>query len=265
MRPFPTESGTAGSTAMDITSVLGVTGLFALAGIAVITGQVSSAFLNLHGFLIVIVGCGVSMLINTPAALLKESLLSIVVLFRAETRTDPKDIVPVLITASQNVHARGMNALSGMDNKVAAGFLARAAQIGMEFKDPKYVQEVLESELKLEFDRHNEIVNVYRTMSILFPMFGLIGTLLGIVDVLKDISNPESVGPAMAVAITSAFYGISLANLFATPIAGKLRLKFLQEHLAKAVIVEGIVEILKGTIPVLVERRLEAYLQERKA
>ena len=135
----------------------------------------------------------------------------------------------------------------------------------MEFKEPKYVQEVLEAELYCEMDHHNEIVNVYRTLSILFPMFGLIGTLIGIVDVLKQISNPEQVGPAMAVAITSAFYGISLANMFATPVAGKLRLKFLQEYLAKAVIVEGITEVLKGTVPVLVERRLEAYLLDKKA
>ncbi|MBI4349160.1 MAG: MotA/TolQ/ExbB proton channel family protein [Elusimicrobia bacterium] len=249
---------------MDLTSVLGVVGVLGLVVAAVATGQVSSAFLNAHGFLIVIGGVAVSMMINTPSRLLLASMKSIFVMFRGASVTDPKDIVPLLITASQNVHARGMNALGGMDQKVAGGFLARAAQIGMEFKDPKYVQEVLESELRLEFEHHNEIVNVYRTMSILFPMFGLIGTLLGIVDVLKHISQPESVGPAMAVAITSAFYGISLANLFATPIAGKLRLKFLEEYVSKAVIVEGITEILKGTVPVLVERRLEAYVLEKK-
>lgn len=249
---------------MDLTSVMGVVGIFALVGISIATGQVSSAFLNLHGFLVVIGGASVSMMINTPSTLLLTAIRSISVLFRSTALTDPKDIVPLLISASQNVHARGMNALGGMDQKVAGGFLARAAQIAMEFKDPKFVQEVLESELRLEFEHHNEIVNVYRTLSILFPMFGLIGTLLGIVDVLKHISNPESVGPAMAVAITSAFYGISLANLFATPVAGKLRLKFLEEYLSKAVIVEGITEILKGTVPVLVERRLEAYLLEKK-
>lgn len=249
---------------MDLTSVLGVSGIFGLAGITIATGQVSLVFLNAHGFLIVIGGACVSIMINTPAALLMASVRSIMVLFRGAGVNDTKDIVPLLITASQNVHARGMNALGGMDQKVAGGFLARAAQIAMEFKDPKYVQEVLESELRLEFEHHNEIVNVYRTLSILFPMFGLIGTLLGIVDVLKHISNPESVGPAMAVAITSAFYGISLANLFATPVAGKLRLKFLEEYVSKAVIVEGVTEILKGTVPVLVERRLEAYLLEKK-
>ncbi|MBI5200747.1 MAG: MotA/TolQ/ExbB proton channel family protein [Elusimicrobia bacterium] len=249
---------------MDSTSVLGVLGVFVLAGVAIATGQVSSAFLNAHGFLVVIGGAFVAMMINTPAKLMIDSMKSVFVMFRAAKVTDPKDVVPLMISASQNVHARGMNALGGMDGKVAAGFLTRAAQIAMEFKDPKYVQEVLESELKLEFEHHNEIVNFYRTLSILFPMFGLIGTLLGIVDVLKHIENPESVGPAMAVAITSAFYGISLANLFATPVAGKLRLKFLEEYVCKAVIVEGMVEILKGTVPVLVERRLEAYILDKK-
>ncbi len=249
---------------MDLTSVLGIVGIFVLSGVAVYTGQVSSAFLNAHGFLVVIGGAFVAMMINTPSRLMLDSMKSVFVIFRGTKVTDTQEIVPLLISASQNVHARGMNALGGMDQKVAAGFLTRAAQIAMEFKDPKYVQEVLESELRLEFEHHNEIVNFYRTLSILFPMFGLIGTLLGIVDVLKHIENPESVGPAMAVAITSAFYGISLANLFATPVAGKLRLKYLAEFVSKAVIVEGIVEILKGTVPVLVERRLEAYMLDKK-
>ncbi|MBI4425528.1 MAG: MotA/TolQ/ExbB proton channel family protein [Elusimicrobia bacterium] len=245
---------------MDITSIVGIGGLFSLIAVAIATGQVSSVFLNAHGFLVVLGGAFVAMMINTPLALALDAAKSLVVLFRGRVGIDAQYVVPLLITASQNVHARGINALGGLDQKVAGGFLARAAQVAMEFKDPKYVQEVLESEIKREFEYHNEIVNFYRTLSILFPMFGLIGTLLGIVDVLKQISNPEQVGPAMAVAITSAFYGISLANLFATPVAGKLRLKFLEEYMAKAVIIEGVIEILKGTVPVLVERRMEAYL-----
>lgn len=248
---------------MDITTVLGFTGVLVFLGAAVALKMLTSAFINAHGFLIVIAGVLVSLTINTPGKLLIDAFKALFgALIRGPAATDPKLIVPLLITASQNVHARGMNGLGGMDQKVAGGFLARAAQVAMEFKDPKYVQEVLEAELKLEFEHHNEIVNVYRTASILFPMFGLIGTLMGIVDVLRQISSPEAVGPAMAVAITSAFYGISLANMFATPVAGKLRLKFMAEYLSKSVIVEGIVEILKGTVPVLVERRLEAYIQE---
>lgn len=247
---------------MDLATALGSAGLVALVAIAIVTGQVSSVFLNFHGLFVVLGGCAVAMLLNTPLTLLTETLKALMTLWRAPI--EAKEVIPTLITMSQNVHARGLNAMGGADQKMAAGFLQRAAQVSMEFKEPKYVEEVLSAEIAREMEHHTEIVNVFRTMSILFPMFGLIGTLIGIVDVLKQISDPAAVGPAMAVAITSAFYGISLANLFATPIAGKLRLKFLEEYQVKAVIVEGVTEMLKGTVPVLVERRLESYLLEKR-
>ena len=106
----------------------------------------------------------------------------------------------------------------------------------------------------------NEIANVYRTMGILAPMFGLLGTLIGIISVLKQLSDPESVGPAMGVAITSAFYGILLANMVCVPIAGKIRARIWLRVKLKSMILEGILEIMKGSIPLVVERRLQAYL-----
>ena len=246
---------------MDLTTILGIFGIFGLGAVVWVTGQVSSAFLNAHGLTMVIGGALVAILVNTPLPLFLEALRALFVLFRRESAGDPREIVPVLVTASQNVHARGINALAGMDPAVAGGFLARAAQIAMEFKDPVYVNEVLGAELARENEHHNEIVNVYRTLSVLFPMFGLIGTLFGIVHVLRNLgTDPGAIGPAMAVAITSAFYGISFANLFAVPVAGKLRIKFRQELFVKSVIAEAVVEMLKGTAPVLVERRLESAL-----
>jgi len=249
---------------MDIATVLGYILLFVLVAIGIATGEISSIFFNVHGIGVVIGGCMISMLLNTPMALLLDAMKAFFVTLRSPKLNDPAAVIPLLVGASQNVHARGLNALGGLDPNIAQGFLARAATVAMEFKEPKYVEDVLGAELRREFEHHNEIVNVYRTLSILFPMFGLIGTLLGIVQVLKEISNPEQVGPAMAVAITSAFYGISAANLFATPAAGKIRLKFLEEYLVKAIIIEGMAEILKGTVPVLVEERLNAYLLDKK-
>ena len=91
-------------------------------------------------------------------------------------------------------------------------------------------------------------------------MFGLLGTLIGIIGVLSDISNAERVGPAMAVAITSAFYGIFLANMVCVPVAGKIRSRIWMEVRMKAMILDGVLEIMKGSIPIVVERRLQSYM-----
>jgi chemotaxis protein MotA len=152
-----------------------------------------------------------------------------------------------------------MSALKEADPKVAGGFLERAATAALEYSDSKFVRQVLEQEINQAFDDINEVANIYRTMGVLAPMFGLLGTLIGIIAVLKEISNPEAVGPAMAVAITSAFYGILFANIVCVPVAGKLRSRALAQIRIKSMVLEGIMEIMKGSLPMVVERRLQAY------
>jgi chemotaxis protein MotA len=132
--------------------------------------------------------------------------------------------------------------------------------VAVEYNDPELVKSILEGEINTSFDRHNEVINVFRTAAILAPMFGLLGTLIGIVSVLKQISNPETVGGAMAVAMTTAFYGISLANMFCVPVAGKLRIRNLEELRAKSMVADGVVMMMRGTIPLVIERKLQAYL-----
>ena len=97
-------------------------------------------------------------------------------------------------------------------------------------------------------------------MGILSPMFGLLGTLMGIIGVLRQLSDPEGVGPAMAVAITSAFYGILFSNMICVPIAGKIRARIWLRVKLKSMILEGILEIMRGSVPLVVERRLQSYL-----
>ena len=121
------------------------------------------------------------------------------------------------------VPAKGLTALKEADPVIARGFLMRASLAALEYNDSNFVKQVMEQEINQAADETNEIANVYRTMSILMPMFGLLGTLIGIIGVLRDLSNPENVGPAMGVAITSAFYGIFMANMICVPIAGKIR------------------------------------------
>ncbi|MEE8424541.1 MAG: MotA/TolQ/ExbB proton channel family protein, partial [Elusimicrobiota bacterium] len=87
---------------------------------------------------------------------------------------------------------------------------------------------------------------------------GLIGTLIGIVQVLQQIADPSKVGPAMAIAITSAFYGIVLANIVFIPIAGKMRVRLWEKVKVKAMVIEGVTGMMKGTVPLVLERRLQS-------
>ena len=130
--------------------------------------------------------------------------------------------------------------------------------------DEKLAREILSQKIRQIRARHTEASNIFRTASILFPMFGLVGTLIGIVTVLKNISNPKNVGSAMAVALSTAFFGILAANLVCVPVAGKLRLRSLEEAMVKEIVAEGVLKIFfTSEIPTQITMYLESFLRAK--
>jgi chemotaxis protein MotA len=223
---------------MDITTIIGFLGAVGLISAGVAGEQISASLINMHGVVVVLGGTLVATLINTPLKFIRGAISELGLIFRENDEV----------------------ALKEADPAVAKGFLSRAATAALEYNDTKFVREVLEQEINQGVDDMNEVANVYRTMGVMAPMFGLLGTLIGIIGVLKDLANPESVGPAMAVAITSAFYGIFFANMICVPIAGKMRAKVWLDVRMKSMILEGVLEIMKGSMPLVIERRLQSYL-----
>jgi chemotaxis protein MotA len=245
---------------MDITTILGLAGavLLILAGVA--GHQISASLVNIHGVVVVIGGTMVATLINTPFKYVSRALVELGWIFKEGDEASLEKIIPPLVALAEQSRLRGFTALKEADPAMAKGFLSRAATAALEYNDYNFVKQVLEQEINQTVDDMNEVANVYRTMGVMAPMFGLLGTLIGIIGVLKDLANPESVGPEMAVAITSAFYGIFFANMVCVPIAGKMRARMWMEVRMKSMVLEGILEIMKGSVPLVVERRLQAYL-----
>ncbi len=245
---------------MDITTLLGFAGAVALIAAGVAGNQISSSLINMHGLVVVFGGTLVATLINTPLKFVTRAVTELSWIFKENGEASPEKLIPVLVSLAEQARQRGFSALKEADPKLADGFLNRAATAALEYSDSNFVRQVLEQEINQNVDDMNEVTNVYRTMGVMSPMFGLLGTLIGIVEVLKDLANPESVGPAMAVAITSAFYGILFANVVCVPISGKMRAKVWMEVRMKSMILEGILEIMKGSVPLVVERRLQSFL-----
>lgn len=245
---------------MDITTMLGLAGAAVLIFGGFGGSHISASLINMHGVAVVLGGTLVATLLNTPLKHITRSVSGLGCFFRESGESSPGKIIPVLVNLAEQTRMRGLTALKDADPAVAKGFLNRAASAALEYNDYNFVRQVLEQEINQSVDDMNEVANVYRTMGVMAPMFGLLGTLIGIIGVLKDLANPESVGSAMAVAITSAFYGIFFANMVCVPIAGKLRAKVWMEVRLKSMILEGILEIMKGSMPLVVERRLQSFL-----
>ncbi|HOI43785.1 MAG TPA: MotA/TolQ/ExbB proton channel family protein [Elusimicrobiales bacterium] len=245
---------------MDISTIAGLIAFAALIFFGVASGQLTESLFNLHGIFVVVGGSVVAMLLNTPLRYIVRSATELRRLMLDDEAANLQRLIPVLTGLAEQCRMRGLSAFKEADPGLAGGFLSRAALAALEYNDSNFVKQVMEQEINQAADEVNEIANVYRTLSVLLPMFGLLGTLIGIIGVLKDLSNPETVGPAMGVAITSAFYGIFLANMVCVPIAGKIRARIWMDVRMKAMILDGVLEIMKGSIPIVVERRLQAYL-----
>jgi len=244
---------------MDLTTFLGFGGLVAIAWFALVNGGVPAAFLNWHGVVIVMGGVAAATLINTPLRYLWEALRSLALLIGGGHYQDRQAIIASVVGLAEQVQARGTSAFQDADGAAAGGFLSRAAQAAIEYNNADLVEQILDSEIDQNYDHQNEIINVFRTMGVLAPMFGLVGTLVGIVEVLRQIANPEQVGAAMAIALTTAFYGIVLANVFFVPVAGKLRIRYWEELRGKTIVLQGIVMMMRGTVPLVIERKLQSY------
>lgn len=244
---------------MDFSTLAGVGGMILLIAIGGATGELSSVFLNAHGIIIVGGGTLVALCINTPMAYLSETMGLALGLFKKSVHGRAEDLIPEITRMAEQVQTGGLGVLRNVDTKLAGGYLQSAATTALEYNNPEFVRTVLETEVNNHVDHTNEVINVIRTGGVVAPMFGLIGTLIGIIKVLASISDPEKSMPAMAIAITSAFYGITLANLFFIPVAGKLRVRLWEEVKIKAMVVEGVIGMMKGTVPLVLERKLQSF------
>jgi chemotaxis protein MotA len=248
---------------MDIMTLFGFMVLVLVIAASYFLGELPLVLFNFHAVLLVIGGTLIATMINTPKKYFLKAIKAFSLVFISGEYEDIYPAINHIVELSEKARKNGLKTLKEADENIANGFLKRACDAVVEYGDQNFVKNILEKEINQSFEELNEVSNVYRTMSLLSPMFGLIGTLIGIIGVLKDLSNPAAVGPAMAIAITSAFYGILLSNLLFVPVAGKIRAKAIMRLKLKEMILDGIIEIMKGSVPIMIERRMKTYVEDK--
>jgi len=138
--------------------------------------------------------------------------------------------------------------------------MRRGLELVIDGLDPQAIREILDIEIEKLEERHRKGADILSTIGGYAPAMGMIGTLIGLVQMLRNMTDPSSIGPAMSVAFLTTFYGAVLANMVALPMAGKLTTRSKEETLVKGMIIEGIMAISAGDNPRIVERKLHAYL-----
>ncbi len=221
---------------------------------------VADKILNSHGIIIVLGGTLAATLINTSYVRFAAGLKALLDIFSAPKIPSVEVAVRTLVGMAETAQKQGgIMALSNTDPAFAGGFLKRAVGVAMTSAESRETRDILEEEIRRRRLDVQEDSNLYRTAGVLSPMFGLIGTLFGIIQTLSNISDPTAIGRSMAVAITSALFGIAFSNMFCVPVANKIRLRAMEETLILQLILEGVMDIMAGKTPHLVEIHLRGY------
>lgn len=176
------------------------------------------------------------------------------------TETNPLKSVEILVNLSEMARREGILALERSINDIEDDFLQTGIRLAVDGIEPELIKEILQTEIAFMEDRHKKSVAILDYMMMIFPAMGMIGTLIGLVAMLQNMSDPSSIGPSMAVAILTTLYGALIANLLALPAAKKLVARSSDEIQAREVVIEGIMAIQSGDNPRIVEQRLLAFL-----
>jgi chemotaxis protein MotA len=248
---------------VDFATVIGILGGFGLVIVAMASGGGLAWFLDGPSAMIVCGGTFGAVLIHYPIS----DVLGVIRVAKNAFRGKEQQtavVIGQLVEMSRLSRKEGAMALQKMIPGTRDPFLVKAIQLVSDGFDPAQVSQILETELDFIGERHRLGAEIFMTMGNFAPAMGLIGTLIGLVQMLKAMNDPGSIGPAMAIALITTFYGVILANLVFLPIAGKLKTKSAQELLLKQLIIHGILSIQAGDNPRVLEQKLHSYVAPRE-
>jgi chemotaxis protein MotA len=173
---------------------------------------------------------------------------------------DPLERILLLVQLATAVREEGLLVLDRASRKTPDPFLRLALELATEGEELPDLEKILRTELETSSDRAARAVQVFQTMGGYAPAMGLIGTLIGLIQMLSALNSPETVGPAMSLALVATLYGAVFSNFVFLPIAGKLRNRNEEETLVKAITIEGAVSLSRKESAVVLEQRLKMFM-----
>jgi chemotaxis protein MotA len=246
---------------MDLSTGLGlVFGLVVLCSLILMGGDLGM-FLDIHAFIVIFGGATAATLIRFPLSSLFHGLpLGMTFVFTMR-RWTPRELVDEIAGLAEVARKQGPIGLEKVE--VEDTFLAKGMRYVADGYDADFIRDNLERDMDNFCVHLDEGQKIYRAIGDCAPAFGMIGTLIGMVQMFANMTDPSKLGPYMAVALLATFYGAAVANLFCLPIADKLQLKLHDEQISRSLIIDGVLMIRDAKSPTLVREMLLAYLPEK--
>lgn len=244
---------------MDLATLSGmIIGLIAVSA-PILMGADPAAFIDIKSIAVVLGGGIASTITSFKMEEIKSSIPVVKKAFYGE-QVNPAITIKLLVDMAQKARREGLLSLEDEVSNVDDQFIKDAVQQVVDGVDPELFLETMELELDNMKKRHDKGASIFKTLASLFPAWGMLGTLIGLVQLLGSLDDPDQIGPAMAVALITTFYGSLLANYLCSPIANKLILKSKEEMHEKNMIIEGVLSIQSGENPRILENKLKTFL-----
>jgi chemotaxis protein MotA len=244
---------------MDIATVIGFISGIALVLVAILIGGNVAIFIDPASVVLVFGGTIAATLINFPLSdvLTVFNTLRNAFVHRAKS---PEFLIEKLVEFATVARREGILALESHAGDAGDEFLQKSIQLAIDGTAPELIKDILTTEIAFMEDRHTMGQSILSAMGNFAPAFGMIGTLIGLVQMLANMDDPSSIGGGMAVALLTTLYGSLLSNIVFLPSAGKLKVRTAMELLQKEIIIEGILSIQSGDNPRVVEQKLKAFV-----
>ncbi len=247
---------------MDLASLLGIVICLGLVIFGIVAGNgfgVIVNFLDLNSALITFGGALCSVMASNTMQDFVGGLKSIALIFKDQALNTP-EVIKKIIDLSNVARKEGLLSLEEAAGDLDDQFLKKGIMLVVDGTDPELVRGVMETEMISIDDRHKKKINFWSDLGAMGPAWGMIGTLVGLVNMLQAMDDPGAIGPAMAVALITTLYGSLLANWICTPTSNKLKVKNEQEMMAKQIVIEGLLSIQAGENPRVIEEKLKSFL-----
>ncbi len=245
---------------MDIASLIGIIMCFVMLVYGIISNHADMmTYLNFPSAIITFGGAIFATMLSYSMHDFLNSMKSIGLIFKA-SKMNTSEMIKSIIDLSNVARKEGLLSLEEAAADLDEPFLKKGILLIVDGTDPDLVRGIMETELVSIEARHKTVISFWEALAAMGPAWGMIGTLVGLVNMLNNMSDPSSIGGDMAVALITTLYGSVLANWLCTPVAGKLKAQNAQEMQLKEIMVEGLLSIQAGENPRVIEEKLKSFL-----
>src|SRR5438045_8022126 len=246
---------------LDFATVAGlVIGIGGIVGGLILEGGSIREIAAPTALLIVMGGTLGAVMVSTPLIVLRGGMRSLASVF-FEKPQDPESMIEQLVDYSSKARKSGIVSLELVADQAPDPFLRKALNLAVDGTDLQELRNMMELEISVEEHHAEAEAKIFESAGGYAPTIGIIGAVLGLIQVMKDLADIEKVGHGIATAFVATIYGVAFANLFFLPVAGKIKARALQKTQLRELMLEGVVGIVEGLNPKLIRSKLGAYLQ----